>query len=79
MISAGELVYKVLEVHQMRQVIVYTDENGEWCAKCPSLPGCHSQGETREEALANIRNAVEAFIEALEADGLPVPEEPAAI
>jgi predicted RNase H-like HicB family nuclease len=59
----------------MRQVIVYTDENGEWCAYCPSLPGCHSQGETREEALANIRDAVEGYIEALEADGLPVPED----
>jgi predicted RNase H-like HicB family nuclease len=59
----------------MRQVIVYTDENGEWCASCPSLPGCHSEGDTREEALANIRDAIEAYIEALEADGLPVPEE----
>jgi predicted RNase H-like HicB family nuclease len=59
----------------MRQVIVYTDENGEWCASCPSLPGCHSQGETREEAIANIRDAIEAYIEALERDGLPVPAE----
>ncbi len=58
-----------------RQVIVYTHENGEWCASCPSLPGCHSQGETREETLTNIRYAIEAYIEALEADGLPVPEE----
>ena len=59
----------------MRQVIIYTDENGEWCASCPSLPGCHSQGDTREQAIANIRDAIEAYIEALEADGLPVPEE----
>ena len=59
----------------MRQVIVYTDENGEWCASCPSLPGCHSEGNTREEALANIRDAIEAYIEALEDDHLPVPEE----
>ncbi len=59
----------------MRQVMVYTDENGEWCASCPSLPGCHSEGNTREEALANIRDAIEAYIDALEADGLPVPEE----
>jgi predicted RNase H-like HicB family nuclease len=59
----------------MRQVIVYTDENGEWCASCPSLPGCHSQGETREEAIVNIRDAIEAYIEALEMDGLPVPAE----
>ncbi|MCC7448263.1 MAG: type II toxin-antitoxin system HicB family antitoxin [Anaerolineae bacterium] len=59
----------------MRQVIIYTDENGEWCASCPSLPGCHSQGETREATIANIRDAIEAYIEALEVDGLPVPPE----
>lgn len=58
-----------------RQVIIYTDENGEWCASCPSLPGCHLQGETREETVANIRDAIEAYIEALVADGLLVPPE----
>ncbi len=57
----------------MRQVIVYTDEDGAWCASCPSLPGCYSQGETQDEALANIREAIQAYIEALEQDGLPVP------
>ena len=56
-----------------RQVIVYTDENGEWCTSCPSLPGCHSQGETREETIANIQDAILAYVEALEADGLPMP------
>ena len=49
-----------------RQVIIYTDENGEWCASCPSLPGCHSQGETREETIINIRDAVESYCDALE-------------
>ena len=58
-----------------RQVILYTDEDGYWIAECPSLPGCNSQGATREEALANIREAIEGYIEALEVDGLPVPEE----
>ncbi len=59
----------------MRQVVIYTDENGEWCASCPSLPGCHSQGETREEAIANIKDAIQIYIEALEADNLPIPPE----
>jgi len=59
----------------MRQVIVYTDENGEWCATCPSLPGCVSEGATREETLDNIREAIEGYIEILVADGLPVPPE----
>ena len=44
-------------------------------AECPSLPGCISQGETREEAIRNIREAIEGYIAALEEDGLPVPEE----
>jgi predicted RNase H-like HicB family nuclease len=39
----------------------------------PSLPGCHSQGETVEEALANIKEAIELYIEVLKEDGLPVP------
>ncbi len=59
----------------MRQVILYTDEDGAWCATCPSLPGCFSQGETKDETLINIREAIQAYIEALEQDGLPVPED----
>ena len=59
----------------MRKVIVYTDEDGKWCASCPSLPGCHSQGETREETIDNIQEAIEGYIEILIEDGLPVPED----
>ena len=43
--------------------------------ECPSLPGCISQGETREAAIANIKEAIEVYISALEEDGLAVPEE----
>ena len=60
----------------MRQVIVYPGEDGYWVAECPSLPGCVSQGLSMEEARANIREAIEGYIEALEEDGLPVPEDP---
>ena len=59
----------------MRQVIIYPGEDGYWVAECPSLPGCISQGATREEAVKNIREAIVLYIEALEEDGLPVPEE----
>lgn len=59
----------------MRQVMIYPGEDGYWVAECPSLPGCISQGKTKEEAIANIREAIQAYVEALEADGLPVPEE----
>ncbi|HHV56489.1 MAG TPA: type II toxin-antitoxin system HicB family antitoxin [Firmicutes bacterium] len=59
----------------MRQVILYPGEDGWWVVECPSLPGCVSQGKTKEEALRNIREAIGAYIEALEQDGLPVPQE----
>ena len=56
-----------------RQVVVYPGEDGYWVAECLSLPGCISQGRTRPEALANIREAIQAFVESLELDGEPVP------
>jgi predicted RNase H-like HicB family nuclease len=59
----------------MRQVILYPGEDGFWVAECPSLPGCISQGEDRPSAIANIREAIEGYVLALEDDGLPVPEE----
>ncbi len=59
----------------MRQVILYPGEDGYVVAECPSLPGCISQGRTREEAIANVREAIMAYVEALQEDGLPVPEE----
>ncbi len=59
----------------MREVIIYPGEDGYWVAECPSLPGCVSQGKTREEAIRNIKEAIEGYILALRDDGLPVPEE----
>jgi predicted RNase H-like HicB family nuclease len=59
----------------MRQVIIYPGEDNYWIAECPSLPGCISQGQTKAEAIHNIREAIESYIAALNEDGLPVPEE----
>ena len=59
----------------MRQIILYPGEDDFWVAECPSLPGCISQGQTREEAILNIREAIQGYIAALEEDGLQVPEE----
>ena len=59
----------------MRQTLIYRGEDGYWIAECPSLPGCISQGQTREEAIENIREAIALYIEALEEDNLPVPPE----
>ena len=61
----------------MRYVMLSTDEEGNWIADVPSLPGCHSDGRTREEALERVKEAIEVYIEALEQDNLPVPEESA--
>ncbi len=59
----------------MRQVIIYPGEDGYFVVKCPSLPGCISQGKTEEEALANIREAIDLWIEDAEAHGEPIPED----
>ena len=59
----------------MRQVFLYPGDDGYWIVECPSLPGCVSQGETREQAIANAKEAIAEYVAALEEDGLPVPEE----
>jgi predicted RNase H-like HicB family nuclease len=59
----------------MRQALIYPGEDGFWVAECPSLPGCVSQGETREQAIENIREAIEDCVCCLQEDGLPVPAE----
>lgn len=58
-----------------RRVILQPGEDGYWVIECPSLPGCISQGETRDEAIANIKEAISLYIESLMAHGDPVPED----
>lgn len=58
------------------RVILEPDlEVGGYIVSCPALPGCHSQGETREEALANIRDAIEGVLASLKSRNLPLPSE----
>ena len=59
----------------MRQVVLYPGEDQYWVAECPSLPGCISQGKAKDDAISNIREAIEGYIAALEEDNLPVPPE----
>ncbi len=56
-------------------VIIEKGEQGGFVATCPALKGCVSQGRTRRQVLKNIKEAVEAYVEALVEDGLPVPQE----
>jgi predicted RNase H-like HicB family nuclease len=51
------------------------DEDGVWVAECPSIPGCISQGKTREEAIENIREAIHACLEVRAEQGLPLTVE----
>lgn len=55
------------------RVIIEQDEDGKFVATCPTLPGCLSQGDTRQEALANIRDAIAGYIESLRRHNEPVP------
>jgi predicted RNase H-like HicB family nuclease len=51
------------------------DEDGVWIVECPSIPGCVSQGDTRDEALFNIREAIAACLEVRAERGLPLTVE----
>jgi len=55
------------------RVLIEQDEDGVFVAECPNLPGCISQGQSREEALANIRDAIQGYLASLEKHGEPVP------
>jgi predicted RNase H-like HicB family nuclease len=59
----------------MRQVIITQGQDGFGVAECSSLPGCISQGKTKEEAVENIKEAIRGYIAALEEDHLPIQEE----
>jgi len=55
------------------RILVEQDEDGRFVATCPTLPGCVSEGDTREAALANIRDAVAGYFASLKKHGEPVP------
>jgi predicted RNase H-like HicB family nuclease len=56
-------------------VILEREIDGGFVVSVPALPGCVSQGDTREEALANVREAIELYIEDCRESGDPVPTE----
>jgi predicted RNase H-like HicB family nuclease len=58
-----------------RRVILYPGEDGYLVAEVPSLPGCVSQGKTRDEALANVREAISLHEEVLRERGESVPDD----
>lgn len=56
-------------------VIIEREQDGGFHAFCPALPGCHTQGESLEETLINIREAIQVYLESLKAHNEPVPVE----
>lgn len=57
------------------RVLIQQDEDGVFVAKAPGLPGCISQGNSRDEAVTNIREAITVYLESLRAHDEPVPPE----
>ncbi|MDG4574580.1 MAG: type II toxin-antitoxin system HicB family antitoxin [Defluviicoccus sp.] len=55
------------------RVLIEQDEDGVFVAQVPALPGCISQGVTRESALANVCEAIAGYVESLRAHGEPIP------
>ncbi|NIA29099.1 MAG: hypothetical protein GWP06_04195 [Actinobacteria bacterium] len=55
------------------RIIVKQDEDGVFIAECLSLPGCISQGKTRDEAVINIKDAMKGYLESLEKHSEPIP------
>jgi predicted RNase H-like HicB family nuclease len=60
----------------MRQIVIYPDtEDGGYVVEVPSLPGCVSQGETRDQAIRNAQDAIEAWVDAARSLGRDIPED----
>ena len=55
------------------RVTIEPDEDCVFVAECPALPGCISQGKTRDEAMVNIRDAIQGHLESLKKHGEPIP------
>ena len=74
-IGTGDFPEPIKEDRVKEMKLVTTlerDEEGVWVAECPSIPGCVSQGDTRDEALANIREAIAVCLEVRAERGLPL-------
>jgi len=56
-------------------IVIEKDENGVFISSCPALQGCYSQGDTREEAIANLKDAIRLHIESRKDLGEPIPTE----
>ena len=56
-------------------MVVHNAEDGGYWVEVPALPGCASQGESVEEALENVKDAIKLYLEVLEEDGAQIPKD----
>lgn len=60
----------------LRYTVVFEpEEEGGYHIYCPALPGCHTFGDTKEEAIENIKEAINSYLGSLAKDGLPFPSD----
>ncbi len=55
------------------KIQIEQDEDGNYVAECPTLPGCISQGKSRAEAIENIKDAIRGYLESLKKHNEPIP------
>jgi predicted RNase H-like HicB family nuclease len=55
------------------RILIKQDEDGVFVAECPTLPGCVSQGRSRNEALTNMQDAISGYLESLRKHNEPIP------
>jgi predicted RNase H-like HicB family nuclease len=73
--NAGQIIHRI-QIASMKFVITLDrDEDGVWIAECPSIPGCISQGATKDEAAANLHEAILGCLEVRAEQGMPLTVE----
>lgn len=71
---AKRLFKYYIQISSMKfRIIIEQDEDGTYVVECPTLPGCISQGKTRDEAIQNIKDAIHGYLESLKKHGEPIP------
>ena len=72
--TVGEPAKRERDGQALKLLVVFErDEDGWEVASCPTLPGCHSQGRTKHEALENVREAIRGYLATMREDGVPLP------